>query len=210
MATTTATKVGTLESYETVIATGEKSFAKIGEALKAIRDNRLYSKKYGKGVGWKSYLATRWNYSEAFASRLIQAYDVTLSLEKQGVSKDELPKTESATRELAKTPAIKQKEVLKKANATAKAKGKATSAKDIKEARDGKGNIVKGNFQDRKDAMNSKVKGKTYDLKAFRDELSGLIAIYRTYGLDKGGIIAELEATATILRSEKVNVKKVS
>ena len=70
----------TLEENEEIIERGLRSFIEVGKALKEIRDNKLYEKKYGKGIGWASYLRQRWDMSGPLATRLILASETISQL----------------------------------------------------------------------------------------------------------------------------------
>lgn len=199
----TAIEKSQLTKNESIIEKGLKSFVAVGKALSEIKDDRLYRETHKT---FEAYVQQRFGLGRQRAYQIIDASAVVASLPAN--KQEEVG--ESKAKELKDVPASKREEVLDKANKAAKVKGKTkATAKDIKEAKEGK--IVRANFQNRKDATNAKPNksGKKYDLKEFRDELTGLIAIYRTYGLDKGGIIAELDATVTILRAEKI-VRKAS
>lgn len=115
----TDTKVKSLAANEAIIAGGLNSFHMVGAALLEIKVNQLYTKSYGQGIGWSSYLSKRWNMTTQHAGRLIGASKVVQQLIAEGVKANDLPKTEGAARKVAKK--AKKGKTLVKANKEVKA-----------------------------------------------------------------------------------------
>ncbi len=82
-----------LSEHETIIAEGLQSSHIIGEALQAIRDQRLYRDKYQT---FEQYCHERWGMSKTYAKRQIQAAAVVDDLASIGV----IPKYEAQVRPL--------------------------------------------------------------------------------------------------------------
>jgi histone H3/H4 len=121
----------TLEENEAIIERGLKSFIEVGDALKEIRDNKQYEKQYGTGIGWESYLKTRWDMSKPFANDLIKASE-TVKILKTFAIANVLPDKESQVRELRKAPEDKQAEVWNEAVQEAQKSGrKQPTAKEV-------------------------------------------------------------------------------
>jgi hypothetical protein len=66
-----------LEQFETVLKPGLGSFMVVGKALKAIRDERLYRAKFKT---FEDYCRQRWDLSDKYAYRHIDAYTVVENL----------------------------------------------------------------------------------------------------------------------------------
>jgi hypothetical protein len=115
-----------LEQYEQVIAQGIKTFVEVGQALYAIREQRLYRQDYGT---FEDYLRRRWDLSRPHAYRMIDAAKVMENLSPIG---DIIPINEAQARPLAALPPERQAEAWREAVQTAPA-GKVT-AKHVQSA----------------------------------------------------------------------------
>lgn len=65
-------------NLEEVVSVGMQSFVEVGEALQAIRDERLYEEEFPT---WNAYLATRWGFNDRRARQLIAGSQVTRRLQ---------------------------------------------------------------------------------------------------------------------------------
>jgi len=97
-----------LLKLETLIARNQESFYKIGQALKEIRDNRLY--KQALFESFEAYTRERWDMGKAHAYRLIRAFEVIYNLSPIG---DKLPANESQVRPLTQLDSIEQRRIWK-------------------------------------------------------------------------------------------------
>lgn len=113
----------TLEENEAIIEAGLKSFVEMGEALKEIRNNKQYEKRYGTGVGWDSYLRQRWGMSKQRASELILSSEAVAGLKRSGMP-DVLPINERQVNELRKASEAQQPAVWVAAVKEAESKGR--------------------------------------------------------------------------------------
>lgn len=95
-----------LVKLEKLIARNQECFYKIGQALKEIRDHRLYKLALFESFG--AYTRERWDMGKAHAYRLIRAYEVIYNLSPIG---DKLPSNESQARPLAQLDSIEQRRV---------------------------------------------------------------------------------------------------
>lgn len=103
---------------EAAVERGMKSFVESGNALTAIRDEKLYREKYKT---FEAYCEGRWGFEKRYANRLIESSKVVNRIvDKTGpigpklytdLSTTSLPTTESQARELAKAPVEEQAEV---------------------------------------------------------------------------------------------------
>lgn len=93
-----------LLEFETLIGRNQECFYKIGQALKEIRDNRLY--KQALFESFETYTRQRWDMGKAYAYRLIRAYEVIYNLSPIG---DKLPANESQVRPLTQMDSIEQR-----------------------------------------------------------------------------------------------------
>lgn len=92
-----------LAALETVIATNEKAFIAVGEALKVIQDKKLYRENFQT---FPEYCRVTWGWGKSYAYRLIEA---SLNLVEYH---DERIKNEWQVAELGRIPKEKRKEVL--------------------------------------------------------------------------------------------------
>ncbi len=95
-----------LLELETLIGRNQECFYKIGQALKEIRDNRLY--KQALFESFETYTRQRWDMGKAYAYRLIRAYEVIYNLSPIG---DRLPANESQVRPLTQMDSIEQRSI---------------------------------------------------------------------------------------------------
>lgn len=84
-----------LEAHEATIERHVKAFYEVGEALKAIRDNKLYRTTHKT---FEDYCHDRWQLSKTHINRSISAADVTDALTPMGVK----PESERQCRPLTK------------------------------------------------------------------------------------------------------------
>lgn len=94
------------------------NFRRIGRALKAINDARLYREKFTR---FEDYCAQQWGLSDKYAYRLIKAYEAHAALKDDStIGEQDLPGNESQIRPLLRLDADKQvaawKQVVKSAN----------------------------------------------------------------------------------------------
>lgn len=87
-----------LHGHEQVIEQGLATFNDVGNALLAIREQRLYRAEYGT---FEDYCQTRWAIGRAQAYRLMEASEVMARLSPIG---DKVPQNEAQARELANLP----------------------------------------------------------------------------------------------------------
>ena len=113
-------EVQILEHYEQIIAQGIETFVEVGQALLAIRDQRLYRQSY---TTFEDYLRQRWDLSRSYAHRMIDAAVVVEHLLPNG---NIVPVNEAQARPLTSLPPEQQQEVWQQAVETAPA-GKVTA-----------------------------------------------------------------------------------
>ena len=83
-----------LAECEETIARGVRGYVEAGEALRTIRDARLYRETHGT---FEDYCRERWGWERAHAYRLIESAGVRLQLETLGAP---TPANEAQAREL--------------------------------------------------------------------------------------------------------------
>jgi len=98
-----------LTHLENLIARNQYQFHEIGQALKEIRDTRLY--RLTLFESFEAYTRARWDMGRAQAYRLIESYKVISNLSPIG---DILPKNESQARPLVQLEDCEQRKVWKK------------------------------------------------------------------------------------------------
>lgn len=113
---------------EQAIEQGLTSFVDVGQALAAVRDQRLYRDEYGT---FEEYTEKRWNLTRRRAYQLLDAAKVTAELTENNCSL--LPATESQARELSGLDPDAAADVMRKAHADTDGR---VTAKAIKQARD--------------------------------------------------------------------------
>ena len=97
-----------LTHLENIIANNQHRFYEIGQALKEIRDSRLY--KLILFTTFKAYARARWDIGRSQAYRLIDAYNVISNLSPIG---DRLPGNETQTRSLVPLSPPEQRKIWK-------------------------------------------------------------------------------------------------
>lgn len=117
-----------LAKHEAVIERGLRTTIEVGLAMKAIRDNRLYAAEYDS---FDSYIKNRWEYTRQRAYQLIEAAEVDANLSTI-VGASDRPQRETHLREVAKAPAAKQAEVVRKAVERAAEENRKPTARDYK------------------------------------------------------------------------------
>lgn len=93
----------TLTKLEQVVTNGLTSFAAVGKALRLIREKQLYRES---AETFEEYVATKWNMSRSYASRLIVAAEICENLSPMGNT----PSSERVARPLASLPPEQQRE----------------------------------------------------------------------------------------------------
>lgn len=121
-----------LAQYEKIIEQGVDVFFRVGVALAAIRDEKLYRINHKT---FEAYCRERWGFERAHAYRLIESSKVLENLSPIG-DKIQLPKNESHLREIAKVPPERQAEIVTKVAEKASEEGRKPTAKDYKAAAD--------------------------------------------------------------------------
>jgi len=97
-----------LIQLEALIAGNQEGFYKIGQALKEIRDNRLY--RQALFDTFEAYARARWDMGKSHAYRLIKSYEVIYNLSPIG---DKVPANESQVRPLTQLDALEQRSIWK-------------------------------------------------------------------------------------------------
>ena len=111
----------TLAHYEAIITQGFKTFVDVGQALLAIRAQRLYRQDY---TTFEEYLQQRWDLGQSRAYQLMDAAGVVTNLQSSTIV--ELPSNEAQARPLTSLPPAQQVEVWQETVKTAPA-GKVTA-----------------------------------------------------------------------------------
>jgi hypothetical protein len=114
-----------LNELEAVIERGRQTFIEVGQALRAIRDERLYRAEYST---FEDYCRERWLMAHAFAYYLIAAAQVVSTIVDTPNPPIILPSTESQARELA--PLRAEPEIMREVwqEAVERAQGQPTAA----------------------------------------------------------------------------------
>jgi hypothetical protein len=99
------------DNYEYEIQSGLKDFIKVGNALAAIHDQRLYREKYPT---FEAYCQTRWGFSQWYAYKLQKSADVVKRLDNCP-----MPTSEAQVRPLTTLPDEEQAEAWQEAVETA-------------------------------------------------------------------------------------------
>ena len=123
------TDAARLASLEKTVEKGKHAFVEVGNALKEIRDSKLYKTSHGT---FANYVEDRFGFQRAHAYRLIESADDPAKMSPIG---DKI-KTESQAREVAKAPPERQNEVVEKAIEIAAEQGKKPTAEIMKQARE--------------------------------------------------------------------------
>ena len=111
----TQTENAKLRKHEDVIQRGKATFLEVGNALLAIRDERLYRQDHSS---FEDYCAKRWGFSKRHAYRLIESSEVVETV-CDPLGHTPPPENERQIREVAKAPPEKQAEVWEAAVQTA-------------------------------------------------------------------------------------------
>jgi len=117
-----------LREFERQIETGLKTFRKVGAALLAIRDGRMYRAEFGT---FEDYCKDRWGLKKQTAYQMIEGASVMQNLESHNC--DALPKNQGQTRPLAVLPPEQQPEAWQAATDKAESEGRKVTAKDVQE-----------------------------------------------------------------------------
>jgi len=118
-----------LKKCESTIASSEKNYIAVGEALTEISRRRLYKGTY---TSFDNYCDEKWGFSGSHAHRLIDAFEVVEKLRVGNVSEDDLPRNEYQVRLLyegrkAKNRVMTWKKILKLAEKEKTAHGVTSS-----------------------------------------------------------------------------------
>ena len=116
-------EVGALAHHETTIEEGLKGFVSVGNALRAIRDEKLYRSEFDTFVG---YCRARWDLGHAHAYRLISGSELAERIPDMS--------NEAQARELGKLPYTEQEKVWDRAKLAASLEAREVTAPDIKSA----------------------------------------------------------------------------
>ena len=138
----TASETDLLDACEAVIQRGMGIFVEVGEALMAVRDNKLYRVGFAT---FEDYCSKRWQIERAHAYRLVDSARVVqmiLSPIGDKISSDEqdvsIPATESQARELA--PLLDDpnelREVWQQANERTDGKPTAEAIREVRDERE--------------------------------------------------------------------------
>lgn len=94
----TSLRTTQLQAYEDIIRKGRRAFVEVGEALMKIRSGKLY-----KDAGFdtfEKYCLERWGYKRAMAHQLIDASEMSNTLDissvRQAMAVKQIPKAERA------------------------------------------------------------------------------------------------------------------
>ncbi len=117
-----STELSALSAHEEVIARGLKTFQKVGTALLAIRDGRLYREHYGT---FEEYCQERWQLKQSRAYQLMDAAKAIANLGSSTIV--ELPTNEAQARPLTRLEPEVQRQAWQEAVETAP-NGKVTGA----------------------------------------------------------------------------------
>lgn len=114
-----------LSRLEKVVERGKKAFIEVGNALKEIRDGKLYRASHRT---FAAYVEDRFEFKRDYAYKLIET-------SKAAGNVSNCIQNEGQAREVAKAPAEKQSEVVERAHEIAEETGKPVTAKVMAEAR---------------------------------------------------------------------------
>lgn len=110
----TAAEIQAFAGYEATIAAGLQTFVAVGQALLAIRDQRLYRHDYAT---FEAYCTERWGMSRPRAYQLMEAANVVGHL--STIVDTPLPANEAQARPLTALPPDVQRVIWQEAVATA-------------------------------------------------------------------------------------------
>ena len=94
-----------LDELERTIERGLQTFVNVGNALREIRDDGLYTVEHDT---FDAYCKARWGWQRAYAYRLIGAAEVTENIRMSPIGDIALPSTETQARPLTKLKADEQ------------------------------------------------------------------------------------------------------
>ena len=120
VATLTREESIALADCEQRIERGMKTFIEVGQALAAVRENRLYRADYDT---FESYCQGRWGFTRQRAQQITAAADLVTTIVDAGLP---APTNEGQARELGKVPEPERAEVWKKT--VERTEGKPTAA----------------------------------------------------------------------------------
>lgn len=118
---------------EEIVDKGVRNMLDAADALKEIRDNRLYKER-----GYSSfdqYLADEWGFGRSYINKIIKSSETRKRLGTLVPDLDSSSLAETALRELNSVPDEHLEDVIDMASITAKAEGKRLTARAIKDAR---------------------------------------------------------------------------
>lgn len=116
------------KKLEAVVDAGQQTFVEVGNALKELRDEKLYRDTHKT---FDAYVQERFGIKKSQAYNLIDAAGVTENVHNCGQISNE-----GQARELAKAPPEQQQAVVDKAAEIAESTGKKVTAATIKQARE--------------------------------------------------------------------------
>jgi hypothetical protein len=116
-----------LRQLEKVVEKGKRAFIEVGNALREIRDSKLYKATHGT---FAAYVEERFSFKRAYAYQLIETAD---AIPKVSTTVDIANQRQA--REIAKAPPEHQQEVVDRAVEIAEERGKKPTAAIIAEAR---------------------------------------------------------------------------
>lgn len=126
----TAPERSDLRRLEKVVDDGLQTFLEVGNALREIRDGKLYREKW---TTFEGYVEDRYDMQRAHAYRLIEAVETKARVDKMSPVGDKIT-NERQLRELAKVPESAIQTVLDKVVEQSQETGKPITAAAIKEA----------------------------------------------------------------------------
>jgi len=118
---------------EEIVDKGVRNMLDAAEALKEIRDNRLYRER-----GYSSfdqYLADEWGFGRSYINKIIKSSETRKRLGTLVPDLDSSSLAETALRELNNVPDEHLEDIIDMASMTAKTEGKRLTARAIKDAR---------------------------------------------------------------------------
>lgn len=126
----TAPERSDLRRLEKVVEDGMQTFLEVGQALKEIRDAKLYREKW---TTFDGYVEDRWEFQKRHAYRLIEAFETKQVVDEKCPTGHKIT-NERQLRELAKVPESAIQTVLDKVVEQSQETGKPITAAAIKEA----------------------------------------------------------------------------
>ena len=126
----TAPERSDLRRLEKIVDDGLHTFLDVGNALREIRDSKLYREKW---TTFEGYVEDRYDMKRAHAYRLIEAVETKDKVEKMSPIGDKIT-NEAQLRELAKVPEEAIQAVLDKVVEDSQETGEPITAKGIKQA----------------------------------------------------------------------------